>query len=167
MKECKHCGSLNEDHFNECVSCDESFQKSTQKPTIHEFPKSEISSNTFSGPTVQLNLNKEEKQVLLRIVDNEGFIAKQQRDNLGLFAFSKKREQDEFIDALKEIYITIRIGANDNGPLIFTGELSFTLQAIILAALEYTRHGVGVVTKDTLNTFDKITEQVISQPMFV
>ena len=138
-----------------------------QQSTVRENSKSEEQNRTSGGPTVQLNLDRKEKQVLLRIVDNEGYIARQARDNLGLFSFSKKRELDEFIGEVKEIYITIKVATNDDGPLLFTGELAFSLQAIIAAAIEYTKLGVGVVTKDSLDIFEKIIEQTMLKPMFV
>ncbi len=117
--------------------------------------------------TVKLDLNREEKRVLLDIIDNQGDIIKRKKDMLGFFSFSKKSEMGEFLNLLKEVYMTVRIALDDDGAMLFPDQIAYALQASVTAELQNIEKGLGIIDIGQIDKLENIVDQVAINPRFV
>jgi len=116
--------------------------------------------------TVQIDLDRVEKRVLLDIIDTHGNVARNKRNKLGFFSFSEKHEVDEFLDLIKEVYMTVRITIDDDGEMYFPDAIAYALQSIITAEMQYVKFGQGTINNVNPDIFTKIIDQVMLNPRF-
>ena len=114
--------------------------------------------------TLRLDLSRGEKRTLLEMVDNEKY-SRQAKYSPVFLSVDKKREIGEFVNEMKAIYATVKVALNDSGPLLFPGKLAYSIQAIVVAAMSYTKQGAGAINKNNLLTFEKIVEQTVTRPV--
>ena len=114
--------------------------------------------------TLQIALNHNQKKLLLKMIDNEGFLIREQKNMCGFFEFSKKNKLENEISILGLLYRNVLVCMGDDGDLYFPTMDEITmLQAIAHITIERVSSGTSIIKPSESEDYIVIVEQILQK----